>query len=310
MIIPLHNERENVLPLVERLRATLKKGEYEIVLVDDGSTDGTLEKVREAARTHEHVKTIILQKNYGQTAALSAGVDHASGDILIPMDGDLENDPADIPRLIEKITEGYDLVSGWRVARWNNQLLSRRIPSAFANRLISAISGLSLHDYGCTLKAYRREVLKGIRLYGDMHRFIAAYAHWNGARITEIPVRYEPRTYGKTHYGLSRTWKVLLDLITLKFLSGYATKPIHVFGATGLISIFFGIVAGAAALFFKLSTAYHKDFIQTPLPVLMAMLTVVGILLIMMGLLAEILVRTYHESQGKTTYTVKEKINL
>lgn len=308
IIVPVHNEKENIRPLLQKVRDSLPEHDFELIFVDDGSTDGTPDVLREVAKGN--IKVIFLQKNFGQTAAISAGVDVATGTVIIPMDGDLENDPADIPKLIAKMNEGFDVVSGWRFERWKNEFVTRKIPSKFANYLTSAVSGLKLHDYGCTLKAYRAEILKDIRLYGDMHRFIAAYAHWNGAKVTEIAVSFHQRTYGQSHYGFGRIWRVLLDLLTLKFLSGYATRPIHLFGSVGIISIILGFIAGALTIYFKFSTNHQKDFIQTPLPVIMAMLVVVGVMLIMMGLLAEILMRTYHESQKKTTYTIKEKINI
>lgn len=308
IVVPIHNEKENIQPLAEKLKQVLSGYDWEAIFVDDGSRDGSHEELQKIAEGN--IKAITLQKNFGQTAAIAAGVDHTSGEVIIPMDGDLENDPADIPKLLAKLNEGYDVVSGWRTSRWQGQFFTRRLPSAAANWLISKVSGVRLHDYGCTLKAYRADVLKSIKLYGDMHRFIAAYAYWNGARVTEIPVNYAPRKFGKSNYGLGRIWRVLLDLITLKFLSGYATRPLHLFGSIGMISILIGIIAGGFAVYFKFSAAHQKDFIQTPLPVIMAMLVVVGVMLILMGLLAEILVRTYHESQGKPTYTIKQKTNF
>lgn len=311
IVIPIHNERENIRPLVEKLRVVLGSQEYEIIFVDDGSQDGSPDVLRELGLEFApQVKAIFLQKNFGQTAAIAAGVDFATSEVIIPMDGDLENDPADIPKLLAKLDEGYDVVSGWRVNRWKNEFFTRRIPSAAANWLISKVAGLRLNDYGCTLKAYKASILKNIKLYGDMHRFIVAYAYWNGAKVAEIPVNYNPRKYGQTHYGLGRTGRVLLDLLTLKFLSGYATRPLHLFGSVGIILILLGLAAGGFAVYFKFSQVHQKDFIQTPLPVIMAMLVVVGVVLIMIGLLAEIIVRTYHESQGKTTYIIKDKVNL
>lgn len=311
VIIPVHNEKENIPVLADRLLAALKDREFEAIFVDDGSTDGSEQVLREAAaKFAPRFRAIFLRKNFGQTSALSAGIDHARGQVIVLMDGDLENDSNDIPKLLQKLNEGYDVVSGWRVERWKNDFFTRKIPSLLANSLISKVAGLKLHDYGCTLKAYRAVVLKNLKLYGDMHRFLAAYAYWSGAKVAEIPVAYTPRVYGRSHYGLARIGRVLLDLITLKFLSGYATRPLHLFGATGIASIVLGLVSGGFAVYFKFSQAHQKDFIQTPLPVLMVMLVVVGVLLILMGLLGEILVRTYHESVGKTTYTIKEKINF
>lgn len=309
IVIPIYNERENIKPLVAEIEVALSGFDYEVIFVDDGSTDGSREVLKELAKASA-IKAIIFPKNYGQTAALSAGIDHARGDVIVPIDGDLELVPQDIPKLVAKLEEGYDVVSGWRVNRWQGEFLSRKIPSMAANALISKISGIKLHDHGCTLKAYRAEVLKNIRLYGEMHRFIAAYAAWQGARVAEVPIQYRKRVYGESKYGVGRVWRVLLDLLTLKFLFGYATRPIHLFGLVGIISILVGLVAGGFAVYFKFSTLNHKDFIQTPLPVIMAMLVVVGVMLIMMGLLAEILMRTYHESQGKAVYSIREKINL
>ncbi|HIN65424.1 MAG TPA: glycosyltransferase, partial [Candidatus Obscuribacterales bacterium] len=246
-------------------------------------------------------------RNFGQTAALSAGIDHAKGSIIIPMDADLQNDPADIDRLIEKLEEGYDCVSGWRKNR-KDGLMLRLIPSWTANKIISVISGVPLHDYGCSLKAYRREVLEGVRLYGEMHRFVPIYATWMGAKVTEIPVNHYARQFGQSKYGINRTIKVVLDLITIKFMSSYLTKPIYIFGSAGLWSL----VACAAAFVWMvvLKYGYGTSFIETPLPVIVSMFFMVGIQLILMGLLAEILVRTYHESQDKRVYTVKKKVNL
>lgn len=309
IVIPIYNERENIKPLIAEIESALSGFDYEAIFVDDGSTDGSREVLKEAAKA-SNIKVIVFPKNYGQTAALSAGIDHATGDVIVPIDGDLELAPADIVKLVAKLEEGYDVVSGWRKDRWQGEFLSRKIPSMAANALVSKISGVKLHDHGCTLKAYRAEILKNIRLYGEMHRFIAAYAAWQGARVAELPIQYRKRVYGESKYGVGRVWRVLLDLVTLKFLFGYATRPIHLFGLVGIISILVGLVAGGFAVYFKLSTANHKDFIQTPLPVIMAMLVVVGVMLIMMGLLAEILMRTYHESQGKAVYSIREKINL
>jgi dolichol-phosphate mannosyltransferase len=238
---------------------------------------------------------------------MAAGIDAARGRVLIPMDADLQNDPADIVRLLDKLDEGYDVVSGWRKNR-QDKLITRKIPSMLANRLISWIGGVPLHDYGCSLKAYRRESLEDVRLYGEMHRFIPIYASWAGARVTEIPVEHHARTAGKSKYGLSRTIKVLFDLITIKFMASYQTKPIYIFGSFGVLSFFVSIVAGLWALILKL--AHKADFIQTPLPIIAIVLFAVGIQFLLMGLLAEMLVRTYHESQSKRIYAVREKIGF
>jgi len=313
IILPIHNEAGNLDELFRRLTQVLNLEQipYEIIAVNDGSYDASRQLLESLANRDATIKVINLQRNYGQTAAIAAGLDAAHGSIIVPMDADLENDPADIPRLLKKINEGYDVVSGWRKDRWRNHWFTRRLPSMAANKLISAISGVKLSDFGCSLKAYRREVLTGLHLYGDMHRFMAAYAVWNhAARVTEIEVSYAPRTRGKSNYGLNRIWKVLLDLLTFKFLSDYANRPIHLFGSVGIASILAGLLAGALSVYFKLSVVNHKDFIQTPLPVIMTMFLVVGVMLILMGLHAEILMRTYHEAQGKPTYTIKDTTNI
>ncbi len=312
IIIPIFNEAENIPRLIERITDVAEQNDfsYEIIAVDDGSTDQTGKIIKEAASRNKNLKLISFSRNYGQTAALSAGISHAAGDIIIPMDADLENDPADIPLLLKKLNEGYDIVSGWRKNRWQGQWLTRKLPSLMANRLISFATGTKLNDYGCTLKAYRRESLEDTPLYGDMHRFVAAYAASNGYKVAEISVRYKPRKFGKSKYGLGRIWKVLLDLIVFKFLTDYSRRPIHLFGSVGLMSILTGLVAGAFSVYYKLSIVRHKDFVETPLPTIMAMLIVVGIMLIMIGLLAEIMIRTYFENQNRKSYRIKEKINL
>jgi glycosyltransferase involved in cell wall biosynthesis len=242
VIIPVFNEELNVVEMYERIAAVLT-GPSEFIFVDDGSTDATYARLREVARGDKRVKLVRFRRNFGQTAALSAGIDHASGDIIVPIDGDLQNDPKDIPRLLAKLEEGHDVVSGWRIRRQDT--FSRRLPSVLANRLISWISGVRLHDYGCSLKAYRRSVLREVRLYGEMHRFVPIYASWQGARVTELPVDHHPRTRGKSKYGIERTLKVLLDLTVVKFLASYATKPIYVFGGFGLFSLFMSFVTFA-----------------------------------------------------------------
>jgi dolichol-phosphate mannosyltransferase len=266
-----------------------------------------LKILRELAEADSRVRVVALRRNYGQTAAMAAGIDAASGKVLIPMDADLQNDPADIIRLLEKLDEGYDVVSGWRKNR-KDKMITRKIPSMLANRLISWIGGVPLHDYGCSLKAYRRESLQDVRLYGEMHRFIPIYASWDGARVTEIPVEHHPRTMGKSKYGLSRTLKVVYDLMTIKFMASYQTKPIYVFGSFGMLAFLISLLAGLYAVFLKV---FHKaDFVQTPLPVLTIVLFAVGVQFLLMGLLAEMLVRTYHESQAKSIYAVREKLGF
>jgi glycosyltransferase involved in cell wall biosynthesis len=309
IIIPVYNEQENVLPLHERLTKALRDldVEYEVILVNDGSTDATEAKLKAIAATDPRFKVVNFRRNFGQTAAMMAGFDFASGEIIIPLDGDLQNDPADIPRLLEKLDEGYDVVSGWRRER-QDAAIRRNLPSRMANWLISRISGVRLHDYGCSLKAYRRSVLKGVRLYGEMHRFIPIYATWQGGRVTEIPVNHLPRVSGQSKYGLERVVKVVLDLIVVKFLASYANKPIYVFGGFGLFSIAVSFLSGLWALYLKLVD--HVSFISTPLPLLVVLAFITGIMSILMGLIAEIIMRTYYESQGKQVYLVKGTINL
>ena len=309
VFLPVYNEEPNLPPLHAKLDDALSKLDRtaEIVFVDDGSTDDSLKVLRELAVKDERVRVVALKRNYGQTAAMAAGIDAARGRVLIPMDADLQNDPADIVRLLEKLDEGYDVVSGWRKNR-QDKLVTRKIPSMLANRLISWIGGVPLHDYGCSLKAYRRESLQDVKLYGEMHRFIPIYASWAGARVAEIPVEHHARTMGKSKYGLSRTIKVIFDLMTIKFMASYQTKPIYVFGSFGMLAFLISILAGLYALFLKL---FHKaDFVQTPLPILAIVMFAVGIQFLLMGLLAEMLVRTYHESQSKAIYAVRERLGF
>ena len=309
VFLPVYNEEPNLLPLHAKLNDALQKlgRSAEIVYVDDGSTDGSLRILREIADLDPRVRVIALRRNYGQTAAMAAGIDAAKGNVLIPMDADLQNDPADIVRLLQKLDEGYDVVSGWRKNR-KDKMVTRKIPSMIANRLISWIGGVPLHDYGCSLKAYRRESLQDVRLYGEMHRFIPIYAAWAGARVTEIPVEHHARTMGKSKYGLSRTLKVVFDLMTIKFMASYQTKPIYVFGSFGMLAFAISIIGGLYAVFLKI---FHKaDFVQTPLPILSIVMFAVGVQFLLMGLLAEMLVRTYHESQSKRIYAVRERLGF
>jgi glycosyltransferase involved in cell wall biosynthesis len=307
VLIPVYNEEENLLPLSERLITALKKTgrPYEVIFVDDGSSDGSLEILLDISKKNPNIKVVSFSRNFGQTAALSAGIDFSKGDILIPMDGDLQNDPEDILPLLQKIEEGYDVVSGWRKNR-KDPFLTRRLPSMIANKIISWIGGVHLHDYGCTLKAYRRDILKNIRLYGEMHRFIPIYAQWIGTRVSEIPVRHFPRGSGASKYGMSRVFKVILDLMVVKFLLSYSQKPIYVFGGMGLLMILGALLAGAYSIYLKFFKG--TSFILTPLPLLCVLLLMLGFLSILMGFLAEILTRTYYESQGKPTYQIKELI--
>jgi len=309
VFLPVYNEEPNLRPLHAKLDAALKALDRsaEIVYVDDGSTDGSLNILREIARTDPRVRVVALRRNYGQTAAMAAGIDAARGKVLIPMDADMQNDPADIQRLLDTLDNGYDVVSGWRKNR-KDKMVTRKIPSMIANRLISWIGGVPLHDYGCSLKAYRRESLQDVRLYGEMHRFIPIYASWAGARVTEIPVEHHARTMGKSKYGLSRTLKVVFDLMTIKFMASYQTKPIYVFGSFGMLAFAISLLAGLYALFLKV---IHKaDFVQTPLPILTIVMFAVGVQFLLMGLLAEMLVRTYHESQAKAIYAVRERLGF
>jgi glycosyltransferase involved in cell wall biosynthesis len=309
IFLPVYNEEPNLRPLHAKLDAALKSlgRSAEIVYVDDGSSDDSLKILREVAEMDSRVRVVALRRNYGQTAAMAAGIDAARGKVLIPMDADLQNDPADIQRLLDKLDEGYDVVSGWRKNR-KDKMLTRKIPSMIANRLISWIGGVPLHDYGCSLKAYRRESLQDVRLYGEMHRFIPIYASWAGARVTEIPVEHHARTMGKSKYGLSRTLKVVFDLMTIKFMASYQTKPIYVFGSFGMLAFAISLLAGLYALFLKV---IHKaDFVQTPLPILAIVMFAVGVQFLLMGLLAEMLVRTYHESQAKAIYAVRERLGF
>ena len=308
IVIPVFNEEENIHPLYETIVPVLNRIEkdYEIVFVDDGSSDSTLKQLKLLTQKNPKLKVLSFSRNFGQTAALSAGIDFSKGDIIIPMDGDLQNDPEDISALLQKIEEGYDVVSGWRKDR-KDPFLTRRLPSTIANKIISFIGGVKLHDYGCTLKAYRREILKNIRLYGEMHRFIPIYAQWVGARVSEIPVRHFRRRSGSSKYGMSRIIKVILDLMVVKFLLSYSQKPIYVFGGIGLLMILGAFLAGVYAIYLKLFEA--TAFILTPLPLLCVLLLVLGFLSILMGFLAEILTRTYYESQGKPTYQIRELIS-
>jgi len=308
VIIPIYNESKNIPILFEGLNKVISKYDHEIIAVNDGSKDDSLEQLVKISSEDKQVKVINFKNNFGQTAAINAGIQHASKEILIFIDSDLENDPNDIPNLLKKIEEGYDVVSGWRKERWKGQWLRRKLPSTLANKLISKISGINLHDYGCTLKAYRREVIKNVLLYGEMHRFIPVYASWNGSSVAEIPVNYRPRIHGKSNYGIARTYKVLLDLVMIKFFQKYSNKPIHFFGGAGLLSFLFSFLLFGIAVYFKVTG--QKDFVETPLPVLCAMFFIIGILMILLGVIAEVQMRTYYESQNKTPYIVEQKINF
>ncbi|MDF0497954.1 glycosyltransferase family 2 protein [Bradyrhizobium yuanmingense] len=309
VVVPVYNEEKSLSILVDKLIAVLRQlpNRFEILLVNDGSQDGSLALLRSLSKANREVKVVDFRRNYGQTAALMAGIDYASNDIVVMIDADLQNDPADIPRLLAKLEEGYDVVSGWRRERRDSEL-KRNWISRIANRFISRVSGVKLHDYGCTLKVYRRSVVSGVRLYGEMHRFIPIYAEWQGARITELPVVHHARQFGASNYGMERVFKVVLDLLVVMFLRRYFAKPIYLFGGFGLISI---IAAFATiALSILLRFVAHISLIQTPLPLLAALLFLVGLISILLGLVAEMLVRTYYESQGARAYLVRELINF
>ncbi|MEM6387087.1 MAG: glycosyltransferase family 2 protein [Pseudomonadota bacterium] len=307
--MPIFNEEESLPLLYKQLVDVLDRldREFEIIAINDGSRDNSSAVLAELAANDGRFKVIEFRRNAGQTAAMMAGIDHATGDTIVPIDADLQNDPQDIPRLLEKLEEGYDVVSGWRKNR-QDDAIRRNFVSRVANKVISRISGVRLHDYGCTLKAYRKDVLSGVRLYGEMHRFVPIYASWMGARVVELPVNHRARQFGQSKYGLNRIMKVILDLMVIKFFSSYLVKPIYVFGGTAL-----AFMAAAFAAFIYmiiLKVFFGTSMIQTPLPVLSAMLFMLSIMTFLMGLLAEILVRTYFESQGRLPYSVRETINV
>ncbi len=309
VVIPAYNEEENIPILYQKLKKVLDnlKEDYEIIFVDDGSTDRTPEILEEIAQKDKKVKVIRFRRNFGQTAAIYAGFEHATGDIIITMDADLQNDPEDIPKLLEKIREGYDIVSGWRKER-KDPFLSRKLPSMIANWIISKVTGVKLHDYGCTLKAYRKEIAKRYRLYGDMHRFLPALAKRFGAKITEIPVKHHPRLYGKSKYGIDRTIRVILDIFLVKFLNEYITRPLYVFGGIGFILFFLGTIFGLYLTILKIF--FGQDIGGRPLLILSVLLILSGIQLISTGIIAELIVRTYYESRGEKPYIIEKKINF
>ncbi len=309
LVTPIYNEEES-LPLlydaVQQALADFHKS-WEMVLVDDGSKDGSMEVLKDLAEKDPlHVRVVALRRNFGQTAAMAAGIDHSSGEIIVMMDADLQNDPADIPMMLEKIDEGYDLVSGWRKSR-QDAFITRTLPSHIANKIISAVTGVHLHDYGCSLKAYRREVITGFRLYGEMHRFIPVYASSVGAKIIEVPVHHHARQYGKAKYGLERTFKVVLDLFTVKFLTSYSNKPIYLFGGAGAVLV---LLSAVALIFLAVRRlGYGVSVLESPIFWMAILMAIMGFQSILMGLIAELQTRTYHESQNKPTYTVREVIN-
>jgi glycosyltransferase involved in cell wall biosynthesis len=309
VITPIYAEEDNIEPFFAALLPVLRElgRDFEIIAVNDGSHDGSLQRLRAASVAIPELRVIDFRRNYGQTAAIMAGIDYAIGEIIIPIDADLQNDPQDIPTLLAKLDEGYDVVSGWRQHR-KDSALRRNFVSRIGNMLISWISGVKLKDYGCTLKAYRSEVLKGVRLYGEMHRFIPVYASWMGARTTEIPVRHHPRRSGSSKYGLERVGKVVLDLLVVKFLDRHFVKPIYVFGGFGLFNLFLSLISLGTILYLKIFNGV--SMILTPLPLLAALTFLVGFMSLLMGLLAEMLVRIYFDSEGRAPYQVRELINF
>ena len=306
IVIPIFNEEENIIKLSNSITSALSKFDYEVIFINDGSTDNSEIKINEIIKKFNNFKLINLRRNYGQTAAMQAGFDNAIGKVIIPMDGDLQNDPNDIPILIEKLNEGYDVVSGWRKNRYDKKF-TRILPSKIANILISKISGLHLHDYGCTLKAYKKEIIEDIKLYGEMHRFIPIYASWEGAKVTEIAVNHHPRIAGKTKYGLSRIPKVVLDLLVIRFFDKSLDRPIHLFGKFGLFMFFLAFILFLIAISIKLFM--DISFILTPLPLLVVFFTLSGLLCIFLGLVAEIQSRIYFETIDRPPYLIKKNID-
>ena len=309
IVVPIYNEEDNIPLLHARISEALADSglAYELILVDDGSSDNSYPALKLLAGRDPRVKVVRLRRNFGQTAAMAAGFDLAGGRVVVPMDGDLQNDPLDIPLLLARIDQGYDVVSGWRKDR-KDTFINRRLPSILANSFISRMTGVHLHDYGCTLKAYRREVLEDVNLYGEMHRFVPALASQFGARVTEMPVRHHERVHGVSKYGISRTMKVILDLMTVKFLLSYSTKPIQLFGRWGIYTLAAGTLSGAATVYMKLFE--HMSMNRNPLLILTAFLLFMGVQFIVLGLLAELSARTYYEAQGKQIYNIKEKLNF
>lgn len=308
VVIPVFNEEES-LPTLHRelcsVASNLSTVLFEFIFVDDGSVDRSIDVLKDLAAQDPRMRVIIFKHNFGQTAAMSCGIKAATGDVIIPMDADLQNDPADIPKLLKKIDEGFSCVSGWRKKR-NDALVARKLPSWIANWIISRLTGVALHDYGCSMKAYQREIIQDVALYGEMHRFIPAYAAWSGAKVTEIVVNHRARSFGVSKYGLSRVFKVILDLIVVKFLTKYFNKPMHFFGAVGFISLTCGTVAEVAAIILRLSGTH---LVQTPLPTVGAMFIIVGFQFVLFGLIAEVLMRTYYEAAHSTPYSIKDIIN-
>lgn len=309
IVIPAYNEATSLKVLIDELDYFLRDFEYlyEVIFVDDGSTDNSFNILKDAALRNPNIKILRLRRNYGQSAALLAAIDCSCGDVIVPLDADLQNDPNDILKLLNLISEGYDVVSGWRRNR-QDRTIDRKIPSMIANKLVSWVSGVNIHDFGCSLKAYRKDVLQGVRLYGELHRFLPICASWNGAKVTEVEVNHKPRIFGKSKYGLNRTYKVLLDLIVLKFLSDYSTKPIYFFGGFSLISFVFSILLTVWSFYLKVFK--HIDLDATPLLIFASVFIIVSVQLLLMGILADLVMRTYFESQNKKTYQIKESFNL
>ncbi len=308
VVVPVYNEEESIPHLHQRLTAELEKLgiTYEIIAVDDGSRDRSFSLLSDLARHDRRWRVVRFRRNFGQTAAFSAGFDRARGDVVVTIDADLQNDPADIGALLEKIGEGYDVVSGWRERR-QDPFLNRRLPSMIANRLISWATGVYLHDYGCSLKAYRLDVVRGIRLYGELHRFIPAIASWQGVAVAELPVHHEARRFGKSKYGISRTVRVVLDLLTVRFLLSYGTRPMQIFGLLGLLASSLGVAIGAYLSWIKL--VYGAAIADRPLLLLAVLLIVLGVQFVSLGLIGELIVRTYYETQAKPIYVVREELN-
>lgn len=307
IVVPIFNEVESIPHLIDAIASSVRNQNinYEIVCVDDGSSDGSAEVLRSMARERDDLRAILLRRNYGQTPAMAAGFQYAQGNIIVTMDGDLQNDPADIPRLLDKIYEGYDLVSGWRKER-QDDALTRLLPSKIANWIIGRVTGVKLHDYGCSLKAYRAELVADMNLYGELHRFLPALAFIEGARITEMPVRHHARRFGSSKYGLGRTFRVVMDLLTIFFMKKFLTRPMHVFGIAGLGSMVLGTAIGIYLTILKLG--FGQSIGDRPLLILAVLMVVAGIQIFCFGLLAELLMRTYHESQNRPIYRVREVI--
>lgn len=303
VVVPVYNEEESLPAFFSELMAVLSGAPlaWEVVVVDDGSNDGSYAVLAEQAARDSHVRVVRLRTNFGQTAALAAGIEHAEGDVIVTIDSDLENDPQDIPRLLTKLDEGYDVVSGWRQGRWRGAFFTRRLPSMVANWLISTLTKVHLHDYGCTLKAYRAEVIRGVKLYGEMHRFVPAYAAWYGGRVAELPVAHRPRQFGKSKYGMGRVLRVLLDLVVVVFLHRFMNRPMHFFGTWGFWILALGVVGGVSLVTLRLfgMSAPFESY-----PILVALLILVGMQLVLFGVMAEMLMRTYYESQDKRPYVV------